>query len=72
MKLPRSVSGREVVRALERRGFEVLRQKASHIRLSDGVRVVSVPDHPFVAVGTLRNILRQGGIEPEEFVSLMG
>ena len=40
------LSGRKVIRALEQIGFEVLRQKGSHVRLKheDG-RVVTVPVH---------------------------
>ena len=41
-----ALRAREIVRALERLGFQVRRQRGSHIRLrhSDG-RYASVPDH---------------------------
>ena len=43
MKLPRDLSGADVVRALERAGFTVLRQSGSHIRLGkDEVRVTVI------------------------------
>jgi len=33
----------------------------------DGLRVVIVPAHREIAVGTLRSALRQAGLTPEEF-----
>jgi predicted RNA binding protein YcfA (HicA-like mRNA interferase family) len=46
MKLPRGVSGDRLVRALERLGYGVIRQKGSHVRMRhDGLpaHVVTVP-----------------------------
>jgi predicted RNA binding protein YcfA (HicA-like mRNA interferase family) len=57
--LPR-VSGREVVKALVRVGYERDRQRGSHIILRQGVsphRRLVVPDHSEVAKGTLRAII---------------
>lgn len=60
----------EVIRALRRAGFEVIRQKGSHMRLrhSDG-RVVTVPFHAGkdIAPGLLRKILRDIEMSVEEF-----
>jgi len=67
MKLPRDLSGADVVRALEKMGFQLIRQTGSHIRLTRGATYVTVPNHPAVAAGTLRNILRQAGVSLEEF-----
>jgi predicted RNA binding protein YcfA (HicA-like mRNA interferase family) len=73
-KLPR-VEGREVIRALERAGFEVKRQKGSHVHLrraSDQRRVtVLVHSGRTLPPGTLRGILRDAGIEVEEFRRLL-
>jgi predicted RNA binding protein YcfA (HicA-like mRNA interferase family) len=62
-------SGREVVRVLERLGWQVARQRGSHIILvKEGARAtLSVPDHKEVARGTLRSLLRAAGITVEEF-----
>ncbi|MGO9258524.1 MAG: type II toxin-antitoxin system HicA family toxin [Bryobacteraceae bacterium] len=39
MKLPRGVSGERVIQALERLGYEIIRQKGSHVMLRhDGPR----------------------------------
>jgi len=71
------VSGKEVVKALLKGGFEVQRQKGSHIHLRKtvGGRAfhVTVPIYgnkdltPFV----LRSILRQSGHTPESFADLL-
>ena len=66
------VSGAEVSRALQKRGFQVVSQKGSHkkLRNADG-RTVIVPIHPAVAPGTLRAIVRQSGLSVEELTSLL-
>lgn len=71
--LPR-VSGREVVKALGRIGYEVDRQRGSHIVLRNReppYRRLTVPDHDEVAKGTLRGIIRQAGLSVEEFKALL-
>jgi predicted RNA binding protein YcfA (HicA-like mRNA interferase family) len=64
------LSGREVVRAFERFGWQVARQRGSHIILvKEGARAtLSVPDHKEVARGTLRSLLRAAGLTVEEFL----
>lgn len=70
MKLP-VVSGAEVIRALERFGYTVVRQKGSHARLRNEVDVrrlpVTVPLHREIAFGTLKRILRDAQVTVEEF-----
>ncbi len=71
--LPR-VSGREVVKALRKIGYEHDRQRGSHIVLrqtSEPHRRIVVPDHAEVAKGTLRAIIRQVGLTVDEFKSLL-
>ncbi|MFL5656201.1 MAG: type II toxin-antitoxin system HicA family toxin [Ktedonobacteraceae bacterium] len=66
------VSATEAIRALERLGFVQIRQRGSHIILkkqtSAGEVGCVVPLHHQLAIGTLRSILRQAGITPEEFM----
>lgn len=68
-RLPR-VSGKEVVRALERAGFEVQRVRGSHTFLKhpDG-RVTCVPVHSreTIGPGLLRSILRDVEMDIEVF-----
>lgn len=72
-KLPR-VSGREVVRALGRIGYEVDRQRGSHIVLrhrDPPHRRLVVPDHREIAKGTLRKLIREVGLTVGEFSELV-
>lgn len=60
MKLPRNLSGADLVKALEKIGYVVSRQKGSHIRLTtqrNGEHHVTVPNHDPLRVGTLSGIL---------------
>jgi predicted RNA binding protein YcfA (HicA-like mRNA interferase family) len=71
--LPR-VSGCEVVKALQKVGYESDRQRGSHVVLRQTVpphRRITVPDHKEVARGTLRTIIRQAGLTVDEFNSLL-
>ncbi len=68
------VSGRDLIRALEKTGYVVDRQKGSHIVLrqtSEPFRRVTVPDHKEIAKGTLRSILRHTGLTTDELVRLL-
>jgi predicted RNA binding protein YcfA (HicA-like mRNA interferase family) len=56
------VSGPELVRALRKLGFVEISQRGSHLKLRMLARVVIVPLHAEVRVGTLASILRQAGI----------
>ena len=67
-------SGKEVIAILQKSfGFLFVSQKGSHIKLrktsGDKVLTVIVPEHKELAQGTLRNILRQAIIDPEDFLS---
>ena len=64
------LSAREVIRALTRLGFAVVRQSGSHIHLwHDEKRVlVTVPNHPELAKGTLLSVLKQARLTREEFL----
>lgn len=65
---------REVKRKLEAAGFAEVSSKGSHVKFakktSQGTYTAVVPHHREVPVGTLRSILRQAGIDPDEFKSL--
>jgi predicted RNA binding protein YcfA (HicA-like mRNA interferase family) len=63
------LSGREVVRVFEKFGWNVARQKGSHIILvkDDNIATLSVPDHKEVAKGTLRSLIRASGLTVLEF-----
>ena len=68
------VSGRDLVRALEKSGYVVDRQKGRHIILRPTIepfRRVTVPDHKELAKGTLRSILRHTGLTADELLRLL-
>ena len=56
-KLP-VVSGADVVRALERLGFVVIRQRGSHIMMRRGSSGCVVPNHRELKIGTLVGLLK--------------
>ncbi len=72
-KLP-TVRAERLIAVLEKVGFEVIRQRGSHIRLkhSDG-RAVTIPVHSGqdLGKGLLRKILRDAELSREEFIDLL-
>lgn len=61
-----------VIRALERAGFEFIRQKGSHKIYAKENKLITVPFHnKDIKKGTLRNIIRQSGLAPEKFIDLL-
>ena len=70
----RPLAYREVRRKLLAAGFAEVSRKGSHVKFakttSEGRRTAIVPDHREVAIGTLRSILRQAGLAPDEFDAL--
>lgn len=69
-RLPR-VSGAEVVRALERLGFAVARQRGSHIVMRRGSNGCVVPNHRELKTGTLSGVLKQAGVSVEDFMNAL-
>lgn len=70
------LKAQEVIKALERAGFQVIRQRGGHIRLkhpADGLGT-SVPVHPGEDIDRwlLKKILRDTKISVEEFLRLVG
>jgi predicted RNA binding protein YcfA (HicA-like mRNA interferase family) len=64
------LSGRKAVRVFEKLGWEIARQRGSHIILvKEGeMATLSVPDHKEVAKGTLRSLIRSAGLTVAAFV----
>jgi len=67
------LSGREVVKVFRRLGWEIARQRGSHIILvKEGhIATLSVPDHHEVARGTLRSLIARAGLTIEEFLNAL-
>jgi predicted RNA binding protein YcfA (HicA-like mRNA interferase family) len=69
-KLP-VLSGDELIRLLKKAGFEIIRQKGSHVSLRKGNYKTVVPLHEELAKGTLLGILKQCGLSREELQKLI-
>ena len=67
------VSGQRLVKALERDGWQVARQRGSHVRLKHPDRRVSltVPLHRELKRGTLAGILTDAGLDSERLRRLL-
>ncbi len=72
-RLPQ-VSGRELIKVLEKLGYKTVRQKGSHVRLypaDNNKRKITIPDHKVIGKGLLVKILRDADISVDEFVKLL-
>ncbi len=67
------LSGRKTVRVFEKLGWQIARQRGSHIiMVKAGENVtLSIPSHKEVARGTLRSLIRAAGITVDEFLRLL-
>jgi len=65
----------KIIRALQRDGWTVVRQRGSHIRLQkrigDEILKLTVPAHRPVKRSTLAHILKQARIDVEHFLNLL-
>lgn len=68
MKLP-LLSGREVLAALKRMGFQEVQRKGSHVKMKhpDGRKIV-FPYHDEVDRYTLKGVLKDAEIDVKEFL----
>ena len=65
------VSGAEAVRALQKLGFVVLRQKGSHVMMRRGTSGCVVPQHRELKIGTLSGLLKQACVTADEFMEAL-
>ena len=75
MKVPRDLSGEELVKALGRIGYRPTYRGGSHVRLTTqvgGEHHITVPLHPSIKLGTLNAILKDvaghAGVERDELL----
>ena len=68
-----AISGQEVVRVFESFGWEVARQRGSHIIMTREGEIVtlSIPNHKEVAKGTLRSLIRLANLTIEQFLTAL-
>ena len=65
------ISGAEAIRALQKLGFVIARQKGSHVILRRGSTGCVVPNHKEIKTGTLSSVLKQAGVSTDEFMSAL-
>ena len=74
MKLP-VISAKDTIKAFEKIGYKVVRQKGSHIRLRDDScvnhRPITIPDHKVLKQGLLRKLIKDANLSVEEFISIV-
>jgi predicted RNA binding protein YcfA (HicA-like mRNA interferase family) len=67
MRLPRNISGDDLIKALSHYGYKMTRQTGSHVRLTrttkDGKFHITIPKHKPIRVGTLNHILNDVSIQ---------
>ena len=72
-KLP-TISGKDVIKALRKIGYELDHQTGSHMILrqnKEPCRRLTVPNHKEVAKGTLLAIMKQAGLTRDDFFRLL-
>jgi predicted RNA binding protein YcfA (HicA-like mRNA interferase family) len=67
------VSGERLIKALRKDGWEVIRQRGSHVRLKKTGRRLAlvVPLHKEIRRGTLAGILRDADLSSEDLLRLL-
>lgn len=66
--LKRRISGKQCIKILcNIFGFKIVRQKGSHVVLSDGKVGTVVPLHKELKIGTLKGILKLAKVGEKEF-----
>ena len=68
-KIP-GVNHLRAVKALEKSGFEVVRQ-GKHVVMSDGLRFITIPRHNPVNALTMGGIVKDAGLTVEQFRQLL-
>jgi predicted RNA binding protein YcfA (HicA-like mRNA interferase family) len=71
-KLPR-ISGKDAVKVFKKVGWEVSRQRGSHIIMTktDSIYTLSVPDKPILAPGLLKDLINKASLSVDEFIDLL-
>ena len=64
---------RDVIKAFENLGWEIARQRGSHIILTKQgyIATLSVPNHVAVARGALRGLIARAGITVDQFLAAL-
>jgi predicted RNA binding protein YcfA (HicA-like mRNA interferase family) len=78
MKIPRDLTGSQLIKKLKKLGYETTRQSGSHIRITTtqkGEHHITIPNHDPLKIGTLSSILndvaQHFNITKEELLKLI-
>ena len=78
MRIPRDLTGSELIKKLKKMGYTTTRQSGSHIRITttqQGEHHITIPNHDPIKIGTLSSILtdiaQHFNISKEEFLKLI-
>ena len=78
MKIPRNLTGKDLIRSLKKLGYLPTRQSGSHICLStmvNGEHHITIPNHSPLKVGTLSAILNDiathHGLNKAELINMI-
>lgn len=64
------VNHQDAIRALQKAGFQIIRQ-GKHVVMNDGTHQVTIPRHNPIKAFTMGGIARDAGLTPEEFRQLL-
>jgi len=74
-KLP-VISGKEAIKVFQEIGYEIVRQRGSHLRLRDKKdplhKPLSVPDHKEIKPGLLRKLIKDANLTVDQFLEFLG
>ncbi len=62
MKIPRNISGKNLIELLKKYDYKITKRTGGHIRLTttiNGEHHITIPDHNPIKIGTLNNILNE-------------
>jgi predicted RNA binding protein YcfA (HicA-like mRNA interferase family) len=62
MRIPRDISGTDLIKKLKPFGYTITRQTGSHIRLTtdvNGIHRITIPEHKPLRIGTISSILTE-------------
>lgn len=69
------ISGRQLIKILKKFGYQVVRQKGSHVRLihpfEKSSKPLTVPDHKIIGKGLLHKILRDAKLDLDTFLQML-
>ena len=62
---------KDIIDVLKKFGFEFVSQKGSHMKYSNGSKVVIIQNHDEIAKGTLKSILNMAGFDLKDFTDML-